>query len=170
MGVFTNLRLNNLEDLFFVEIKDLYDAEQRITKALPKMKEAARSPQLKRAFDDHLRATEGQIERLRQVFSALGRTPEGETCEAMKGLIAESDEIVKAEGDPDVKDAALIAAAQRVEHYEISGYGTARTFAYRIGRADAARLLEATLNEEKQTDKKLTELAEASINVKAERS
>ncbi len=169
MALFSSLQLDNMDDLFTSQIKDLYDAEQRMTKALPKMRDAAKSPELRRAFESHLHETEQQIKRLEQVFSKMGKSLESETCEAMKGLISEGDEIVDAKGNPDVKDAALIAAAQRVEHYEISGYGTARTLAYHMGQHDIARLLETTLEEEKKTDKKLTELAESSINVKAER-
>ena len=170
MRLFTSAEFNSLQDLFVEQIQDLYDAEQRLTKALPKMADAAHNPQLKTAFQDHLRETENHIKRLEQVFQLLGKSPERETCEAMKGLIAEGEEMVQAKGDPDVKDAALIAAAQRVEHYEIAGYGTARTFAQHLGLDQAARLLQETLDEEGNTDKRLTALAEASINIKAERT
>jgi ferritin-like metal-binding protein YciE len=168
MGLFSSMTLNTLDDLFLVQLEDLYDAEQRLTKALPKMADAATNRELKSAFTKHLRETEQHVKRLEKVFSILGQSAQRETCEAMKGLIAEGDEAVSAGGDPQVRDAALIAAAQRVEHYEIAGYGTVRTFAERLGRRDAAQLLQETLNEEETTDKKLTQLAEQSINVKAQ--
>lgn len=161
--------LNSMEDLFINQIEDLYDAEKRITKALPKMIDAASSSNLKEAFQHHLTETEGHVTRLERIFSGLNRTPERETCEAMKGLLSEGEEMIKADGAPDVKDAALIAAAQRVEHYEMSGYGTARTFAQRLGYTDAASLLQSTLREEMAADKKLTEVAESSVNVRAAR-
>jgi len=162
--------LNNLEDLFWAEIGDLYDAEKRLTKALPNMAKAAHSPELRQAFQQHLTETEGQVRRLEQIFSSLGHEPNGTTCKAMKGLIEEGHEMIKAKGDPDVRDAALIAAAQRVEHYEMSGYGSARVFAHRLGHDAAARLLQETLNEEKAADQKLNVLAEQSINPRAQRA
>jgi ferritin-like metal-binding protein YciE len=167
MGFFSNVALNSFDDLFVEQLKDLYDAELRLTKALPKMAEAAHSSALRSAFQEHLRQTEGHVSRLEQVFRMLGRSAQSKTCEAMKGLIAEGEEAISARGDANVKDAALIAAAQRVEHYEIAGYGTARTFAERLGRQDAARILQQTLDEEAATDKKLTSLAEQSINPRA---
>ena len=167
MGLFSSMTLNSMNDLFAVQIEDLYDAEQRLTKALPKMADAATNKQLEAAFQQHLRETEQHVSRLEKVFSIIGMSPKRETCEAMKGLIAEGDEAVNAAGDPHVRDAALIAAAQRVEHYEIAGYGTVRTFAERLGRADAARLLQQTLDEEGAADKKLTAIAEQSVNPKA---
>lgn len=167
MGLFSSMTLNSFEDLFVEQLQDLYDAEQRLTKALPQMAAAAHNSPLKAAFQEHLRQTQTHVTRLEQVFKMLGKTAKTKTCEAMKGLIAEGSEVVSATGDPNVKDAALIAAAQRVEHYEISGYGSARTFAERLGRADAARLLQETLDEEDDTDKKLTNLAEKLINPKA---
>jgi ferritin-like metal-binding protein YciE len=170
MGLFSSLTLNSLDDLFVAQIEDLYDAEQRLTQALPKMAQAASNRQLKSAFQDHLRETEQHVARLQQVFKSIGLTPERETCEAMKGLIAEGEEAIDASGDADVRDAALIAAAQRVEHYEIAGYGTVRTLAQHLGRGDAARLLQQTLDEEGACDKKLTKIAESSVNVGAVRS
>jgi ferritin-like metal-binding protein YciE len=168
MGLFSSsVALNSFDDLFVEQLEDLYDAEQRLTKALPKMAQAARSTALKSAFQEHLRQTENQVSRLEQVFRIMGKSARTKTCEAMKGLVAEGEEVISAGGDPDVKDAALIAAAQRVEHYEIAGYGTARTFAQRLGRQDAARLLQETLDEEAATDKKLTSLAEQAINPRA---
>jgi ferritin-like metal-binding protein YciE len=159
--------LNNLEDLFINQLEDLYDAEKRIIDALPKMAEAASSPLLANAFRDHLRQTENQVRRLDDVFRSIGREPNRETCDGMKGIIEEGEKFIKAKGNENVRDAALITAAQRVEHYEMAGYGTVRTFARELGHKDAVRLLDQTLEEEKRTDKKLTELAESSINVKA---
>lgn len=169
MSLFGSQTFNSLEDLFVNQIEDLYDAEKRITKALPKMIDAASSPNLKQALQKHLTETQQQVDRLERVFQQINRTPERETCEAMKGLLSEGEEMVSAEGASDVKDAAIIAAAQRVEHYEISGYGTARTFAQRLGYSDAALLLQNTLQEEVAADKKLTEIAESSVNVRAAR-
>jgi len=169
MNLFTNQEFNSLEDLFVNQLEDLYDAEKRIVRALPKMADTATAPALRRAFQDHLEQTRHHIDRLDTVFRQLGKTPERETCEAMKGLLREGEEMIGAKGDPDVRDAALIAAAQRVEHYEMAGYGTARTFALRLGHTDAARLLQTTLQEETATDKKLTEVAETEVNARAMR-
>jgi len=167
MGLFSSTTLNSFDDLLVEQLEDLFDAEQRLTKALPKMADAAHNGSLKAAFQDHLRQTEGHVSRLEQVFGLLGKTAESKTCEAMKGLIAEGQEAISASGDPDVKDAALIAAAQRVEHYEIAGYGTVRTFAQRLGQQQVAQILQQTLDEEAATDKKLTSIAERTINPKA---
>jgi ferritin-like metal-binding protein YciE len=167
MGLFTTKELNSMEDLLCDQLGDLYDAEQRLTKALPKMAKAAHDAKLKAGFEQHLKETEGQVRRLEEAFKLLGKEPKAVTCDAIKGLISEGDEVVKASGDPDVKDAALIAAAQRVEHYEIAGYGCARNFALRNGSKSVAALLQETLDEEKATDQKLSEMAEASINPKA---
>jgi ferritin-like metal-binding protein YciE len=159
-----------MDDLLLTELEDLYDAETRLTKALPKMAEAAANGQLKNAFNNHLGQTEQHLQRLEQAFDFLGCSPTRETCEAMKGLIAEGDEIISADGDPMVKDSALLAAAQRVEHYEISAYGSARTFAEHLGHNRIANLLQQTLDEEKETDQKLTKIAESSINQMASRT
>jgi ferritin-like metal-binding protein YciE len=167
MPLFTTLEFNSFDDLFLSQIEDLYDAEQRLTKALPKMAEAAHSSQLKQAFQSHLTETEGHVRRLEQIFKELNTSPTRETCKAMKGLIAEGEEMIKATGNPDIKDAALIAAAQRVEHYEMSGYGTARAFARRLGLTQAVNLLEQTLEEEKAADQKLNTIAESSVNQRA---
>jgi ferritin-like metal-binding protein YciE len=168
MGLFSSsAALNSFDELFIEQLQDLYDAEQRLTKALPKMASAAHSPALQAAFRDHLRQTETHVSRLEQVFRMMGKSAQAKTCEAMKGLVAEGEEVISGKGDADVKDAALIAAAQRVEHYEIAGYGTVRTFAQRLGRQDAARVLQQTLDEEAATDKKLSSLAEQAINPKA---
>jgi ferritin-like metal-binding protein YciE len=167
MGMFFNVKLNSLEDLLLLELSDLYDAEKRLCDALPKMADAATSPALKQAFREHLRETQRQVSRLEQIFVDLGKPAGRETCEAMKGIISEGSEIIDATGSPDAKDAALISAAQRVEHYEIAGYGSARTFAQHLGYPEVVRLLQMTLDEEKEADVLLTQLAEESINTKA---
>jgi ferritin-like metal-binding protein YciE len=166
MALFMSETLNTMDDLLLHELKDLYDAEHRIADALPLMEEKAHHPQLKEAFQSHLRETKNQINRLEQAFQALNQKPKRETCQAAKGLIDEGEHVLKAKGDDDVLDAALIAAAQRVEHYEMAGYGSARTFAEQLGRDDVARLLQETLDEEGATDKKLTTIA-SSINRQA---
>lgn len=170
MSWFSNLELNTLRDLFVAQLKDLYDAEQRIADALPKMAEAAHSGDLKQAFEQHLGETREHVSRLELIFRELGMEPERETCEATKGLIAEGDEVIKANGSSAVKDAALIAAAQRVEHYEMAGYGTVRTFANQLGYDHAASLLQHTLDEEGNADKVLTEIAEQVVNAEAQRA
>jgi ferritin-like metal-binding protein YciE len=157
----------SLDDLLVNQLQDLYDAEKRLTKALPQMAEAATNAQLKQAFQTHLGQTEAQVDRLKAVFKLLNQRPKSSTCEAMKGLIKEGEEMIHADGDADVRDAALIAAAQRVEHYEIAGYGSARTFAEQLGKAEAAELLQQTLDEEGETDKMLTQIAQQTINRKA---
>jgi ferritin-like metal-binding protein YciE len=167
MALLHKLELASLKDLFVKEIEDLYDAENRLTVALPKVMDAAHSRQLKQAIEQHLAETKTHVSRLETIFRQLNIEPARETCKAMKGLISEGEEVIEAKGDSDVKDAALIASAQRVEHYEISGYGTARTFAQRLGLQDAANLLQQTLNEEVAADKKLNQIAESSVNVQA---
>jgi ferritin-like metal-binding protein YciE len=154
------MHLNTLRDLFVEELKDLYDAETQITKALPKMAAQASSPDLKMAFEEHLGQTQAQIHRLDRIFQQLGESPTGKTCKAMRGLIAEGEELMKHGADPDVMDAGLIGAAQKVEHYEIAGYGTARTYAQLLGEQEAATLLDQTAQEEGDTDHKLTALAQ----------
>jgi len=153
------VQLNSLKDLFVEQLRDLYSAETQLVEALPKMASAASHDELQQAFEHHLDETRGHVDRLREIFGQLGTTPGSETCEAMKGLIAEGEEVVKAQGDSAVKDAALIAAAQRVEHYEIAGYGTVRTFADDLDLGDARDLLDQTLDEESSADKLLTKLA-----------
>lgn len=170
MGLFTSKEFNSLDDLLVEQLHDLYDAEHRITGALPKMAEAAGNAELKSAFEQHLTETKGQINRLEKVFKQLGKEPQRESCEAMKGLVSEGEEMVDAKGDAAVKDAALIAAAQRVEHYEMAGYGTARSLAEQIGRTDIAGLLQETLDEEGATDKKLTQIATGLVNLQAARA
>ena len=167
MALFTSTKLESLNDLFIEQLEDLYDAENRITKALPEMADAAQSSELKQAFRSHLRETEGHVQRLEKVFQIVGKDAKAKTCDAMKGLLKEGQEMIKSKGDSNVKDAALIAAAQRVEHYEIAGYGSLRTFAEKLGYKDAAQILQKTLDEEGAADKKLTHIAEQSINWKA---
>jgi ferritin-like metal-binding protein YciE len=160
--------LTTLDDLLNEQLQDLYNAEKQLTKALPKMAKAASYPELKKAFQDHLAQTEGHVSRLEQVFESLGQPVKGKTCKAMKGLIEEGAEAIDEDALDTVKDAALIAAAQRVEHYEIAGYGTVRTFAQSLGHDQAARLLQQTLDEEGAADKLLTKLAVTQINDRAE--
>ena len=161
------MKLNTLRDVFEESIRDLYSAETQLTKALPKMAKAASNPDLKAAFTEHLEVTRNQAARLEQICDRLGIKAKGKTCQAMKGLIEEGSEIIEEDGSPAAKDAALIGAAQKVEHYEIAGYGTVHTFATILGEEEAAELLEQTLNEEKEADESLTELAESSINDEA---
>lgn len=163
MSLFSSNEFNSLKDLFIEQLEDLYDAEQRLTNALPKMAEAATSSQLKQAFQSHLVETQGHVSRLETVFAQLGVEPKRETCPAMKGLIAEGEEMISAKGDSQIKDQALIAAAQRVEHYEMAAYGTVRTFARQLGLSQAAATLQQTLDEEGAADKKLTSIAESSM-------
>jgi ferritin-like metal-binding protein YciE len=163
MGVFSE-EFNSLEDLFRHELKDLYDAEHRILKALPQLAEKASNTSLRQAFEDHLRQTEKHVERLEAMFEHLGIEPERVKCDAMIGLIKEGSAVLSADGDPDAIDAGLIAAAQKVEHYEIAGYGTVRAFARRLNNQYVAELCEQTLDEEKNADQLLTEIAEGSVN------
>ena len=161
------MKLDSLRDVFVDLVRDLYNAETQLLKALPKMAKAASSAELKAAFTAHLEETRGQVERLDRVCSDLGIKAKGKTCQAMKGLIEEGSEVIEADGDPAARDAALIAAAQKVEHYEIAGYGTARTFARLLEEHDAAGLLDETLREEAAADEKLTRVAESGINQEA---
>ena len=160
------MKIDNLRELLVEELKDLYSAESQLLKALPKMAKAATSPELKRAFESHLKETKGQVERLDQVFSELDESPGRKKCKAMEGLIEEGSEWMKEDADPDVMDAGLIACAQRVEHYEIAGYGCVRTYAELLGETKVAALLQKTREEEGAADEKLTKIAEA-INVEA---
>lgn len=161
------MQLSTLKDLLVDELKDIYSAEQQITKALPQMAQKAHSPELKKAFEDHLRQTENHIQRLDQVFQKLGQAPTGKFCKGMDGLLKEGQEMMQERADPDVLDAAMISAAQRVEHYEIAAYGTVRTYANELGDGDIQRLLQQTLDEEGDTDKKLTRIAESKVNQQA---
>jgi ferritin-like metal-binding protein YciE len=162
------MALDSLHDLYVNELKDLYNAENQLLKALPRMAKAASSPELKAAFTEHLDVTRTQVERLDEIFAELGVSPKGKKCKAMEGLVEEGKDVMQEDGDPSVIDAALIGAAQRVEHYEMAGYGCVRTFARLLGYDRAAELLQETLDEEGEADKKLTELAETVINVEAE--
>jgi len=158
------MKLNSLRDVFVDLIRDLYSAETQLVKALPKMAKASSAEELRDAFESHLEETQGHVERLERICEKLDIKAKGKTCQAMKGLVEEGSEMIEADGDDAARDAALIAAAQKVEHYEIAGYGTARTFAQLLGEDEAARLLEETLGEEGAADQKLTEIAESSIN------
>ena len=162
--------LDNLKDILVLQLKDLYDAEERLIEALPKMADASASRELKSAFEQHLDQTRRHKERLEEVFHEIGEEVSSEKCEAMMGIVEEGEIILKASGDAHVKDAALIGAAQRAEHYEIAGYGTARNFAHRLGHERAAELLQQTLDEEKETDERLTRIAESTVNPEASRS
>lgn len=160
-------KTNTLHDLLIEELKDLYSAETQLTKALPKMAKAANDEGLRAGFEEHLDQTHEHIARLDRVMELLDASPKGKTCKAMKGLVAEGEEKIDEDASPAVKDAALICAAQKVEHYEIAGYGTVRTFAELLGQDEIVSLLQETLDEEAETDRKLTELA-SSLNLKAE--
>jgi ferritin-like metal-binding protein YciE len=161
------MKLNSLNKLYLEELRDLYSAETQLVKALPKMAKGASSDELKEAFESHLEQTKEHVERLTEIFDRLEEKPTGKTCQAMKGLIEEGSEMLEQEGEESVIDAGLIAAAQRVEHYEIAAYGTVRTFANLLGEDEAADLLQQTLDEEGETDKQLSELAEGIVNEKA---
>jgi ferritin-like metal-binding protein YciE len=160
------MEIDSLEKLYVDELKDLYSAEKQLVQALPRMAKKAMNPQLRAGFEEHLEVTKKQVERLDQIFERLERSPRGKKCKAMEGLIEEGKEMMQEDMEPEVMDAALIAAAQRIEHYEIAGYGTVRTYARLLGQEEDARLLQLTLDEEGNTDKKLTQLAE-SVNVEA---
>lgn len=156
-----------LDDLFYDTLKDIYYAERKIVKALPKMAKGAESPELKAAFEKHREETEGQIERLQQVFEIIGKRAQGKTCEAIEGIIAEGEEILDEYKGTAALDAGLIGSAQAVEHYEITRYGTLRRWAGLLGHEDAKKLLEQTLEEESRTDEDLTRLADARANQEA---
>lgn len=157
-----------LDELFHDTLKDIYFAEKKILTSLPKMAKAAQNPDLKAAFEKHRGETEGQIDRLEQVFEIIDAKPQGKKCEAIVGILKEGDEISKDYKGSPALDAGLLAAAQAVEHYEISRYGTLRTWAEELGLPQAAKLLQATLNEEEKTDQALTKLAEVAVNQEAE--
>ena len=161
------MKLESLKDLYLEQLKDLYSAETQLVEALPKMAQAATAPDLRKAFNDHLRQTGEHVRRLERIFKDLAEDPKGHTCEGMKGLVKEGEQMIKMKGEAPVLDAGLIAAAQRVEHYEIAGYGTVRTYAELLGRDEHVTLLERTLQEEEETDEKLTELAESHVNEEA---
>ena len=161
------MQMETLRDLYIDELKDLWSAEKQLIKALPRMAKAATHPQLAKAFTNHLRQTEQQVARLERIFEELDESPRGKKCVGMEGLIEEGQELIKERPDPDVLDAGLIAKAQSVEHYEIAVYGTARTYARILGLERQADLLQETLDEEGETDKLLTQIAESSINLEA---
>ena len=157
---------NQLKELYVEELKDLYSAENQLVKAIPKMAKAATSEDLRAGFEEHLEQTKEHVARLERIFKALGESPKGKTCKGMQGLISEGSEMIEEDPEPEMLDAGLISAAQRVEHYEMAAYGTLRTYANILGDNEAASLLQETLDEEKETDQKLTGLAEK-INIKA---
>lgn len=158
------MSLGTLQDLFVDALRDTLSAEKQLVKALPKMAAAANAPDLQKGFKKHLQETENQVERLKQVFESIGETARAKTCKAMEGLVEEGAEIIAVDADPEVKDAALIAAAQKVEHYEIATYGTLATWAKLLDHKKALSLLLKSLDEEKATDEKLTELAKTMVN------
>ena len=164
------MKFNNLHDLFISELKDLYSAEKQIVRALPKMAKAASSSELQDAFQEHLKQSKGHIDRLDEIFDMLQVSSRNKKCKGIEGIIGEGEELIskgKKNSNPDALDAGIVAAAQKVEHYEIAGYGTVRTYASMLGHDKAANLLQQTLDEEKETDQKLTQLAETMINVEA---
>ena len=161
------MAMDSLRKLYEEELKDLHSAERQIIQALPKMVKKAGNEQLKRAFEEHLRITETQLERLDRIFDLLGKSGKGKKCKGMEGLLEEGKEMMQEDMEPDVMDAALIGAAQKVEHYEIAAYGTVRTFAMVLGETNHAKLLQQTLDEEGEADKKLTEIAESLVNQEA---
>lgn len=163
------MEMKSLRDLMIDELKDLYSAENQILRALPKMIKKATSPQLKQGFEKHLNETEGHVERLDKIFQELDASPRGKKCKGMEGIIEDGAELMEENAEPEVMDAGLIGAAQHVEHYEMAGYGCVRTYSEQLGLKNIAKLLQQTLDEEKATDEKLTELAK-SINVKAEKA
>jgi ferritin-like metal-binding protein YciE len=160
--------LGSMQELYLHELKDIHSAEKQILSALPKMAKAAKHDELRKAFEEHQQVTEEQVRRLETIFDDLGQKPGGKKCKGMEGLIEEGEELLEEDADPDVRDAALIAAAQRVEHYEIAAYGTARTYARHLGFDRHVEMLQRTLDEEAETDEKLTKLAESRINRDAE--
>ena len=166
MGLFTK-DIQNFNDLFNHQLEDVYYAEQQILKALPEMISKAKSSELKTAFQNHLTETQGQVQRLEQAFKLLGKTPKGATCPAIDGIIKEAKEVASEIAAPEVLDAALLASAQAVEHYEISRYGTLIAWAERLGYSDLIKLFEETLTEEKKADEKLTTIATQVVNKKA---
>jgi len=161
------MSLDSLQSLFLEELKDIYHAEKQLVRALPRLAKAATAPELQDAITSHLEETEGHVERIEQIFKELGQPARGKRCKGMEGLIEEGKEIMEEEGEPAVIDAALIAGAQRVEHYEIAAYGCLRTYAELLGLDKAAKLLSDTLAEEEATDKKLNSIAEGNVNAEA---
>lgn len=166
-----NKKLDSLEALYIDELKDLYDAEKQLVDALPKMAEAATADDLKRGFRQHLEQTQDHVRRLEDIFDNLGEVPDGKKCHGMQGIIREGEQMIQKQNiQPDVKDAGLIAQAQKAEHYEIAGYGTVRQYAKELGHDEAAKLLNRTLDEESKTDERLTSMAVGHINMEAMRA
>jgi ferritin-like metal-binding protein YciE len=161
------MKYESLKDLYLDELRDIYDAENVIVKALPKMTDAASSSELRNAFAHHLEQTKRHVTRLEQIFEGMGEKPKAKKCEGVRGIIDEGEDLIGQKGDQSVLDAGLIAGAQRVEHYEMAVYGSLRTWANRIGNSQAVSLLEETLNEEKEADKTLTQIAEQTVNRQA---
>lgn len=161
------MSLDSLQSLFLEELKDIYHAEKQLVRALPRLAKAATAPELQEAITSHLEETEGHVERIEQIFKELGQAARGKRCKGMEGLLEEGKEIMEEEGEPAVIDAALIAGAQRVEHYEIAAYGCLRTYAELLGMDKAAKLLSQTLAEEEAADKKLNSIAEGKVNAEA---
>ena len=162
------MTMDTLQELYLEQLQDIYDAEKQLTKALPKMAKTATNEELKAAFEQHLEQTEEHVSRLERIFEELGEKPKGKKCKAMQGLIEEGKEMIEEDASEEVMDAGLIGAAQKVEHYEIATYGTLRTYAEMLGFDDQADLLQETLDEEKDTDENLTELAVSCVNLEAE--
>lgn len=163
------MKLESLHDLFLNELRDLYDAEKRLVKTLPKMAEASSTPELRDAIQEHLTQTQEHVVRLERIFAFVNEEPKSETCEGIKGIIDEGEDVTGDAKDPRVRDAAIIGSAQKVEHYEIASYGTVRTYARILGLEEAATLLQQTLGEENEADKRLTGIAERQVNVQATR-
>jgi ferritin-like metal-binding protein YciE len=161
------MKFDSLNDVFEAELKDLYSAEKQLVEALPSVASAATSKELSTAIESHLEETRGHVKRLEQVFDSVGLKAESEHCDGMEGLLKEGSEVAEAKGDGDARDAALIGAAQRVEHYEIAAYGTVRTLAQQLGHTEAADLLSQTLDEESAADEKLTQIATTEVNAAA---
>ena len=160
------MKIENLHQLFIEQLRDLYDGEQQITAALPKLIEKATNPELKNALTEHLDVTRSQISRLEGIFQQLNEKPSGESCKGMKGVIAEGDHVVGKSEDAAVRDASIITSAQRVEHYEMAGYGTVKTYARQLGKPEIAAILEEILEEEREADEMLSDIAE-SVNIEA---
>lgn len=161
------MQMNDLQDLLIDNLKDLYSAEKQLLRALPKVAKSVESEQLRAALEEHTEQTEQHVERLEQIFQRLGTSPRGKKCKGMEGLLEESKEMMEEEGEPEVLDAGLIVGCQKIEHYEIAGYGSAVTFAKMLGDNESAKLLAQTLDEEEKTDKRLSDIAKSSINVQA---
>ena len=161
------MKLQSLHDLYITELHDLYDAENQILKALPKMIESSTAPELRRALEEHLEQTRGHVGRLEEVFSMHGEKAKGETSDGIEGIVKAGKKLMSADAEPQVRDAAIISAAQKVEHYEMAAYGCVRTYAKILGMKDAEKLLQKTLDEEAETDEKLTMLDESTVNLEA---